>query len=349
MSDEQDKLKLSLEPPKLFGRKKKPAPADASEAEPTTPAPKKKAAAEPTAKVEEEPVVEPVAEPVVEPVAEPVVEPVVEPAPEPVEAADEPAEVIVLEEDVAEEDVVEETAPAETSVPEEHAAWAPSTETDATSTTVIEPATAPEPDLTADPDPEPTAPLPSADLTTKTRTPKIPKLVKASKKQVSAAPAAEPEPVDTELADTELVDTDAEDAEIAAMAAQGPLLSAYRSAVLTGLVVGAAMVVLTWLSLRGCEAVRGTSSCGGGPGFLLLIATFAVCVLLGSALLRAFDIPDPGSSSFLAVGLVAVVALLFLINLLDHWSMLIIIPVLSIGAYLASVWVTKTFVEPVDT
>lgn len=338
MSDEQDKLKLSLEPPKLFGRKKKPAPADASEAEPTTPAPKKKeAAAEPAAKVEEEPVVEPVAEPVVEPEPEP------EPAPEPV-AADEPTEVIVLEEDVVEEDVVEETAPAETSVPEEHAAWAPSTETDATSTTVIEAATAPEPDLTADPDPEPTAPLPSADRTTKTRTPKIPKLIKAPKKQVSAAPAAEPK-----LVDTELIDTDAEDAEIAAMAAQGPLLSAYRSAVLTGLVVGAAMVVLTWLSLRGCEAVRGTSSCGGGPGFLLLIATFAVCVLLGSALLRAFDIPDPGSSSFLAVGLVAVVALLFLINLLDHWSMLIIIPVLSIGAYLASVWVTKTFVEPVDT
>ena len=31
--------------------------------------------------------------------------------------------------------------------------------------------------------------------------------------------------------------------------------------------------------------MRGTSSCGGGPGFLLLIATFVVCVLLGSALL----------------------------------------------------------------
>jgi hypothetical protein len=29
--------------------------------------------------------------------------------------------------------------------------------------------------------------------------------------------------------------------------------------------------------------------------------------------------------------------------------MLVVIPVLSIGAYLASVWVTKTFVEPADT
>ncbi|KRC54054.1 hypothetical protein ASE19_08290 [Nocardioides sp. Root79] len=149
-----------------------------------------------------------------------------------------------------------------------------------------------------------------------------------------------PEPVDPAAV---------EDAEIASLGSGGPLLTAYRAAALSGLVVGAGMVVLTWLSLRGCEAVRGTSSCGGGPGFLLLVATFAVCVLLGSALLRTFQIPDPGSSSFLAVGLVAVVALLFLIDHLDHWSMLIVIPVLSIGGYLASVWVTKTFVEPVDT
>ena len=139
-----------------------------------------------------------------------------------------------------------------------------------------------------------------------------------------------------------------EDAEIASLGDGGPLLTVYRAAALTGLVVGAAMVVLTWLSLRGCEAVRGTSSCGGGPGFLLLVATFALCVVLGAQLLKAFSIPDPGSSSFLAVGLVAVVALLFLIDLLDHWSTLIIVPVLSIGAYLASVWVTTTFVDPAN-
>ena len=72
----------------------------------------------------------------------------------------------------------------------------------------------------------------------------------------------------------------------------------------------ATLAQIARLEARGCEAVRGTSSCGGGPGFTLLVATFAVCVLLGSALLRTFLIPDPGSSSFLAVGLVAVVALL---------------------------------------
>ena len=109
------------------------------------------------------------------------------------------------------------------------------------------------------------------------------------------------------------------------------------------------MVVLIWLSLRGCEAVRGTSSCTGGPGFLLLVATFVLCVLLGSTLLKTFSVPDPGSSSFLAIGLVSVASLLFLIDVLDHWSMLIVIPILGASAFLASIWVTKTFVEPGTT
>ncbi len=169
------------------------------------------------------------------------------------------------------------------------------------------------------------------------------------KPKPASKPAPKPAPKPVIVEPEPVNDADLEDAEIAALSAQGPLLTSYRAAAVTGLVVGAAMVVLTWLSLRGCEAVRGTSSCGGGPGFLLLVATFALCVLLGSQLLKTFQIPDPGSSSFLAVGLVAVVALLFLIDFLDNWSMLVVIPALSIGGYLASVWVTKTFVEPVDT
>ncbi|WP_370291164.1 hypothetical protein [Nocardioides sp.] len=163
-----------------------------------------------------------------------------------------------------------------------------------------------------------------------------------------AATQPRPAPVDVV---PEPVDASAlEDAEIAALAAEpkAPLLSIYRAAALTGLVVGAAMVALTWLSLRGCEAVRGTTSCGGGPGFLLLVATFALSVLLGSALLKVFTIPDPGSSSFLAVGIVAVIALLFLIDLLDSWVAIVLIPPLSVGSYMASAWVTDTFVDADD-
>ncbi len=154
------------------------------------------------------------------------------------------------------------------------------------------------------------------------------------------APDIEPEPVTS---------IDLEDAEIVARSDEPPLLPLYPAAAVTGVVVGAAMILLIWLSLRGCEAVRGTANCSGGSGFMLLVATFVLCVLLGSTLLKVFSIPDPGSGSFLAVGLVAVVALLFLIDVLDHWSMIIVIPIISAGAYLASVWVTKTFVEPGET
>ena len=161
------------------------------------------------------------------------------------------------------------------------------------------------------------------------------------------APPAEEETA--EVAEEPVVEPEPTAEKPAAQAEEPPLLPLYPAAVLTGLVTGAAMVVLIWLSLRGCEAVRGTSSCTGGPGFLLLVATFVLCVLLGSTLLKTFSIPDPGSSSFLAIGLVSVASLLFLIDVLDHWSMLIVIPIVGAGAFLASVWVTKTFVEPDTT
>lgn len=288
MADEQDKLKLSLEAPKLFGRKKKSAPPS------STPAPTSH---------DEDPTT----------------------SDEPGEELDEELDVVdeVEVEDEVEADEADADAEDEPTVVIE-----PADEPVDEPTQVIEPAEETEP--VVEPVVEPVAKAKPAVAATKAA-------------PVAKAPEIEPEPVSD-------LDLDLEDAEIAALTArQGPLLSLYQSAALTGLVVGAAMVVLTWLSLRGCEAVRGTASCGGGPGFILLVATFALCVLLGSALLKAFTIPDPGSSSFLAVGLVAVIALLFLIDLLDSLAMLVIIPLLSVGGYLASVWVTKTFVEPVDS
>lgn len=289
MSDEQDKLKLSLEPPKLFGRKKKAAgkPAPAEPGEPAAPG----APAAPADEVEPE----------VEAPPAPVAQSEPEPQPEPVDAAQE--ELATVVEDVQ---ATEGAPPA----PEPEGELEPEPDLDhrPEQTVVLAPVAA-----------EPVAPSP-----------------------VATAPiAVEPEPVDG---------ADLEDAEIAALVKDhGPLLGLYQAAALTGVVVGAAMVVLTWLALRGCEAVRGTASCGGGPGFLLLIAIFVIAVLLGSALLKAFAVPDPGSSSFLAVGLVAVIALLFLIDFVDSWAMIIVIPLLSVAGYLASVWVTKTFVEPEQT
>lgn len=117
------------------------------------------------------------------------------------------------------------------------------------------------------------------------------------------------------------------------------------AAMVTGGIVGLGTVGLTWGSMRLCEVVRGTSSCGN-PGFLVLLAILVLMALLGKALLRASGVRDPGSTSLLGIGLVAVLALLFLVEQLLHWWMAIVIPVAAVATFALSYWVTTTFVEP---
>ena len=113
----------------------------------------------------------------------------------------------------------------------------------------------------------------------------------------------------------------------------------------TGLVIGLLVVVLTAGSLALCESVRGVSSCGGGPGFALLVAVTAAMIALGGLMLRLARVPDPTSTSFLAVGLLCVLSLLFLLDVLEEWWMIIVIPLLSTGTFLLSHWVTTAVVE----
>ena len=122
-----------------------------------------------------------------------------------------------------------------------------------------------------------------------------------------------------------------------------PALGGALSAVVTGILVGVITVGLTWASLRVCEAVRGTSSCGG-PGYLLLLGIMIAMILLGAALLRAWGVPDPGSTSTLAVGLLAVLVMLFLVGVLFHWWMILVIPACSALTFAAAHWVASTFV-----
>src|SRR4051794_31934051 len=124
-----------------------------------------------------------------------------------------------------------------------------------------------------------------------------------------------------------------------------PWLAGRPAAVVTGLVVGALIVAATAGSLRLCTEVKGTSSCGG-PGFFLLLAILVVSVLVGTALLRAAHVPEPGSTSFLAVGLLSVLALLFLVGSIFEWWMVIVIPLVSIATFLLSHWVTSTYIDP---
>jgi hypothetical protein len=124
-----------------------------------------------------------------------------------------------------------------------------------------------------------------------------------------------------------------------------PPVPAPLATVLTGVLIGLGMVGLTFLSGRGCQAVKGTSSCGA-VGVLLLVAIVVLAVMFGAVLLRAWKIADPMNTSFLSVGLVAVITMLFLLGSIDQWWMVIVIPVISALAYLLSWWVTRTFIDP---
>jgi len=126
-----------------------------------------------------------------------------------------------------------------------------------------------------------------------------------------------------------------------------PPLSAPIASLVTGVVTGLVIVALTFLSSRGCELVRGSGSCGA-LGLPMLIAIMALGVLLGAVLLKVWQVSDPMSSSFLAVGLVAVLAMLFLLPSIDEWWMVIVIPVLSALTFLLAWWVTRTFIDTED-
>ncbi len=100
-----------------------------------------------------------------------------------------------------------------------------------------------------------------------------------------------------------------------------PTMAGWVAAALTGVAIGLLMVGMTAGSLQACEAVRGTSTCGG-YGVPILLVIMAVLIAIGGFLLRLFHVPDPGSTSFLAVGMVAVIALLFLLDfLLSVWML----------------------------
>lgn len=152
----------------------------------------------------------------------------------------------------------------------------------------------------------------------------------------------EPAPVDTRVADP----VDEPDEPVRARReVRLPNLPALPAVLLVGAVVGVTAVLMTFGSLRLCDAATGTASCGGGPGLLMLLAILIALTYLGGWLLRAFGISDAGSTSFLAVGLVAVVAMLFLTDSLDEWSGAVLVPVVTVLAYAVSWRVTANLVD----
>ena len=124
-----------------------------------------------------------------------------------------------------------------------------------------------------------------------------------------------------------------------------PQLGAVPAALVTGLLVGVITVGLVWASLRLCELVRGTSSCGDA-GFLLLVAVLVAAGLVGGLLLRALGVAEGGSISFLAMSLVAVALMLVLGDQLFAWWMILAVPAVAMAGYVLAQRITTAVVEP---
>jgi hypothetical protein len=126
-----------------------------------------------------------------------------------------------------------------------------------------------------------------------------------------------------------------------------PALPGRVAAMLTGLIVGLAGTGVTYLSLRGCEAVKGTESCGG-TGLFALVAILLLMVLVGGILLKLWGLSEPNGTSFLAVGVLCVIVLVTLTDELFSAWMFLVVPLLGAAAYALAHWVTTRFVEPVE-
>ena len=127
-------------------------------------------------------------------------------------------------------------------------------------------------------------------------------------------------------------------------ARRAPALGGMTAAVVTGAFIGLLQVGLTWGSLHLCEVVSGTSACGK-PGFFVLLAIMVILIVVGALLLKAWGINDPGATSFLGVGLIAVLLLLFLVELLFNWWMVIVVPILGMLSFALAYWLSTAFVE----
>ena len=129
------------------------------------------------------------------------------------------------------------------------------------------------------------------------------------------------------------------------LAPRRPRINPLVGAIITGALSGLATVLLAFGAARGCDALRGTESCGGGVGLLAVVGILAIEVLIGATLLKACRIADPFSTSFLGVGVVATIAMLAFLDHINSPWMLLVIPLMTAAAFALSWWVTVRVID----
>jgi len=120
--------------------------------------------------------------------------------------------------------------------------------------------------------------------------------------------------------------------------------SGLSAAVMIGAIVGAFMALAVWFSGAVSQWTRGTSSLGD-KGAIILIAVFALAIIVGGYLLRLAGARSPFTISFLGSALVAVLSMLFLTDVFAHAWGVIIVVILAAAAYALAYWVTTNYID----
>lgn len=112
-----------------------------------------------------------------------------------------------------------------------------------------------------------------------------------------------------------------------------------------GLLTGIVLLGFIWVGLRGCDAVGNTQTCSPGAGLTVLVVIFALTVVVGRLLLGLLKVREPVMTSFLAVGLTSLVAVLGPEWLIDSAATVVLVPLLCAAAFAAASWVATLEVD----
>jgi hypothetical protein len=116
------------------------------------------------------------------------------------------------------------------------------------------------------------------------------------------------------------------------------------AAAAVGVLVAVMARVLIFGGEQACDAIRGTSSCGGAGGFMLLVIA-ALMIYVGMRLLRFLTVPEPGVTSMLGVALLAIAVLTVLLEQIFSPWMWIVLPALAAVVYAFAAWAAARLAE----